>query len=74
MKSSSSVEQPSLSVLIKLGSIAVHVDEMLSPMGHTFDRMALQQLLKDEEVRTWIAAAGKNGWLPEKRDTQRVKI
>ena len=56
---------PPLSVLVKLGSIAVHVDEMLSQKGHEFDRHAIQTLLDDEEVKQWIKAMGP--FMPVKR-------
>jgi hypothetical protein len=56
--------QPSLALLCKLGSIAVHVEEMLSPAGHAFDRIALETVL-DEEVRTWIKNMGV--YMPRKR-------
>jgi hypothetical protein len=45
---------PNAGLLAKLGSIAIHAEEMLSPHGHNFDRHALQQLLNDEEVVAWL--------------------
>lgn len=60
-------EKPGLALLVKLASIAVHVEEMLSPSGHYFDRGALQGLLDDSEVRIWLAEMGKKGFLPVKR-------
>ena len=48
--------KPSLSLLSKLGSIAVHAEEMLSPKGHHFDKLELEQLLKDPEIKKWIDA------------------
>lgn len=58
---------PTVPVLCKLGSIAVHADEMLSPDGHAFDRVALQQLLADPEVVAWLAEMDKAAMLPKKR-------
>jgi hypothetical protein len=58
-------ENPSLRLLVKLGSIAVHVDEMLSPKGHDFDRTAIKGLLNDAKVKEWIKAGG--AFLPVKR-------
>lgn len=58
---------PSLSLLAKLGSVAVHADELLSPNGHAFDRSALQQLLRDPEVMAWIKDMGP--LLPRKRSS-----
>jgi hypothetical protein len=59
--------QPSISLLVKLGSIAVHTDEYLSTGGHPFDRTAIEQLLIDPEVKQWIIEMGKMGMLPIKR-------
>jgi len=58
---------PDVKLLVKLGSIAVHVEEMLSPLGHHFDRTALEQLLKDPEVREWIERMDNMAMLPKKR-------
>lgn len=57
--------KPELTLLMKLGSIAVHAEEMISPSGHNFDRIALQQLLADREVRDWIKSMGV--FMPVKR-------
>lgn len=58
---------PSPALLCKIGSIAVHVEEMLSNDGHDFDRIALTSLLNDAEVRAWIAAMTKMQMVPQKR-------
>lgn len=57
--------RPTLTLLVKLGSIAVHVDEMMSPAGHDYDKIALKALLDDPEVKDWIKNAGP--MLPQKR-------
>lgn len=57
---------PPLSLLVKIGSIAVHADEFFSPGGHEFDKTALQQLLHDPEVVAWIKQMGP--LLPRKRN------
>lgn len=59
--------KPSLGVLVKLGSIAVHVDEATSTTGHAFDAIALRQLLADDEVRSWLAAMDRLALIPRKR-------
>jgi len=59
--------KPNVSILVKLGSIAVHADELTSPSGHQFDAAALSQLLEDPEVKTWLAAMDKMAFLPKKR-------
>lgn len=58
---------PSLSLLCKLGSIAVHTDEMLSATGHEFDRTAIESLLTDPEVSAWLAEMQADGLVPQKR-------
>ena len=57
--------KPSLGLLSKLGSIAVHAEEMLSAKGHAYDRAALEQLLLDSEVTKWIKEMGV--YMPVKR-------
>lgn len=59
--------QPSASLLCKLGSIAVHAEEMVSPTGHAFDKQAMETLLQDTEVLLWIAQMDKMAMLPKKR-------
>ena len=57
--------KPSAALLSKLGSIVAHAEELLSPKGHPVDRNALQTLVDDQEVRTWIKQMGP--LLPLKR-------
>lgn len=59
--------KPSATVLIKLGSIAVHTEEFLSPNGHEFDKAALNSLLTDSEIKAWLKAMDKLAFLPKKR-------
>jgi hypothetical protein len=58
---------PPISVLVKLGSIARHTDELLSPDGHEFDRATLQGLLRDPEVVEWMRQADALALLPVRR-------
>lgn len=60
-------EQPSLSLLVKLGSIVVHTDEMMTPRRHAFDVITVRSLLSDPEVQEWIVAMGP--LLPVKRSS-----
>jgi hypothetical protein len=55
----------SIGLLVKLGSIAVHAGEYLSPHGHPLDLIALKQLLADREVCDWVKTMGP--MLPVKR-------
>ena len=59
--------KPSLSLLSKLGSIAVHAEEAMSPGGHHYDRAALVSVLNDPEVMEWIKQMAKLAFLPVKR-------
>lgn len=59
--------KPGPSLLCKLGSIAIHVDEMLSPAGHPLDKMALHGLLVDPEVQEWLQAMNNMALIPRKR-------
>lgn len=58
--------KPPVSLLVKLGSIAVHCEELLSPGGHAFDKTALDGLLNDKEVKEWIKRMG--AFMPVKRN------
>ena len=59
--------KPSPSLLVKLGSIAVHAEELLSPKRHIFDKHALETLYTDPEVVEWRAAMDKMAMLPVQR-------
>jgi hypothetical protein len=59
--------KPELTLLVKLGSIAVHADEMLSPNSHQFDVAAMQTLLEDLEVKEWLKEMQKMALVPVKR-------
>jgi len=60
--------RPSPTLLIKLGSIAVHADEYLSPGGHPIDRTVIEGLIADPEVEEWVAEMDKLAFLPKKRN------
>lgn len=62
-----SIETPSLPLLMKLGSIAVHTEELLSPNGHVFDKSVIESLLNDPEVKTWLEEMSKRSLVPKKR-------
>lgn len=59
--------KPNVTLLVKLGSIAVHAEEILSPKGHAFDKAALQTLFNDPDVKDWIAQMSAMAMLPVKR-------
>ena len=57
--------KPPLTLLCKLGSIAVHVDEALSSKRHALDIYAMKSLLNDPEIKQWIKDMGP--YMPVKR-------
>ena len=57
--------KPDLPLLMKLGSIIVHMEEYLSPKGNPVDREALEALLANDDVQQWIKDMGV--FLPVKR-------
>lgn len=57
---------PSLALLVKLGSIIVHADELSGPFGHPYDNITMQQLIRDPEVQQFIKDMG--AFLPVKRN------
>ena len=52
---------------LKLASLAVHIEEMFSKKGHDFDRIAIEGLLQDKEVRTFLDDPKNKVFLPAKR-------
>ena len=58
--------EPSKTLLIKLGSIAVHSDEMITA-GHEFDVETIKSLLNDVEISESIREMDKLALLPKKR-------
>lgn len=65
--------KPQVTLLVKLGSIAVHADEFLSPGGHEFDHVALHLLLRDPEVVEWLAEMDRMAMVPKKRSVSKRK-
>ena len=60
--------KPSASILVKLSSLVVHIEEFFSPDGHEFDKAAINTLLGDSELCAWLKQMGKMGFLPVKRN------
>jgi hypothetical protein len=56
-----------LTTLVKLGSIAVHVEEFMSRNGHELDAVAIKSLLDDPELQKWLKAMSAAALLPLKR-------
>lgn len=58
--------EPSARLLVKLGSLIVHYQEIRSD-PHEFDVAAIATLESDPDVVEWIAQMTKEGFLPVKR-------
>lgn len=58
--------KPSAGLLAKLGSIVVHTEESIET-NDVFDRMAVNALLGDPDVREWIGGMNALAMLPLKR-------
>jgi len=59
--------KPTVSLLVKLGSIIVHQEEMTSQKGHRFDKYAFDAVRTDPEVVEWLANMTAMALLPVKR-------
>lgn len=59
------VLHPPLSVMCKLGSLVVHVEE--ARKGHPFDWVAVDAILNDSELKEWMALMARAALLPVKR-------
>lgn len=59
--------KPSLTLLIKLGSMIVHYQEFLSPTGHPIDKQEAENLAGQPDVQEWFAQMNKQAFLPLKR-------
>lgn len=59
--------KPSANLLIKLGSVIIHQEEMASSNGHLFDKYALDTVRNDVEVIEWLDQMTKMSLLPLKR-------
>ena len=59
--------KPPITLLVKLGSIAIHIEELASPSGHHFDKIAVASLLNDPEVKDWLAQMNAMAMIPRKR-------
>jgi hypothetical protein len=67
MASNQDALTPSPAILAKLGSIAIHAREMLSADGHAFDRIALVNLLAQDDVIFWLEQMHAMALIPRER-------
>lgn len=59
--------RPEPGLLVKLGSLAVHAEELLEPGGHELDAASIRGLLADPEVAAWLGEMRELALLPLKR-------
>jgi hypothetical protein len=64
--------KPSVTLLVKLGSIAIHADELTddtpnAARGHKEDAATIKSLLSDPEVFAWMHKMRNMAFLPVKR-------
>lgn len=67
MSKKSDVLKPSVSILCKLGSLYVHLEEGTSDKKHPMDVMAIKTIIDDPELKEWIIGMDKMAFLPKKR-------
>lgn len=58
---------PSFSVAVKLASVAVHAEELISPTGAELDAAAIRGLLADPDVAAYLDTLSSLALLPVKR-------
>ena len=59
--------KPSPQLLIKLGSIIVHYEELTSKNGSEFDKITINSLMSEPTVQDWFNEMNKMAFLPVKR-------
>jgi hypothetical protein len=60
--------KPSPALLIAIGSLVVHYEELNSPNGHHFDKAVIDSLRNQPEVKEWFDEMSRMAFLPVKRD------
>ena len=60
-------DRPSLTLLVKLGSLIVHADEAFGVDGRQLDVDVFKHAMKDQEVQAWIKEGVGMSFLPRKR-------
>ena len=59
--------KPSPALLIALGSLIVHYEELTSPNGHPADKAAIDSLRNLPDVKEWFDIMTQKAFLPVKR-------
>lgn len=60
--------KPSATLLIKIGSLLVHYQELHGGQGHAFDKNVIDQLEADPDVVDWLETMTRGAFLPVRRD------
>lgn len=63
-----------LTLLVKLGALAVHTAEMLSNDCHPYDRVALRAMLADPELMAWLKVMDAESLVPKRRKVPMVPV
>lgn len=58
---------PSPTLIAKVGSILVHVEEGSEEGGHHYDWVAVRSLLADRDVQEWLDGLRRHAMVPVKR-------
>jgi hypothetical protein len=58
---------PSPQLLVKLGSLIVHYEELTSPKGHPSDKAVIDSLRQSPDVEAWFEEMNRLAFLPVKR-------
>ncbi len=61
------IKKPEMSLMCKLGSIIVHIQEAFSTKGSSFDIKAIEPLIQDNEVNEWLKEMDRLALIPKKR-------
>lgn len=62
--------KPSPALLIAIGSLVAHYEELTSPHGHPADKVAIDSLRNHPDVKEWFDEMSRKAFLPVKRDSE----
>lgn len=61
------VLSPSPQLLVKLGNIIIHYEEWTSGKGDPVDKITIDAIMKQDDVKEWFDGMNKMALLPLKR-------
>ena len=59
--------EPTPTLLISLGSLIVHYEEWTSQKGHDNDKIAIDSIRNQPDVKEWFEQMSNSAFLPLKR-------